>query len=152
MVHRNGSLSNMRKLKNAIARDSSLMIQNRRNGGKVNRIESASQNGNSRRVAQITLPDGSETTAYIPRGVKGVKEGSLVLIRASRTNSRPEVDQRVVKPLNGRVTARQKHSKNDKLRRKSYKVVSNMAARKGYRGSLSADATTRERATRRTAE
>ncbi|QIB43026.1 MULTISPECIES: hypothetical protein [Streptomyces] len=109
----------------------------------------AKAKGDSQRLAQIKFPDGSKATAYIPSGVKGVTEGAPVLIRASRTNSRPEVDQRVVKPLNGPSTARQKHSKNAKYR-KSYKAVANMAARTGYRGSRSAQAVTRESATRRT--
>ncbi|MFC0842337.1 hypothetical protein ACFH04_01095 [Streptomyces noboritoensis] len=55
----------------------------------------------SRRIAQIKLPDGSETTAYIPRGVKGAKEGSPVLIRDSRgAADLPDVWSRVAKVEN----------------------------------------------------
>jgi ribosomal protein S12 len=65
-------------------------------------LETQSRLDKTRRIAKVKFPDGSEATAYIPSGVKGVTEGSPVLIRASRTNSLTEVDQRVVKPLNGR--------------------------------------------------
>lgn len=69
---------------------------------KIEPLTGSKLNGRQRKIAQIKFPDGSETTAYIPDGLKGVTEGAPVLIRASRTNSLAEVGQRVVKPLNGR--------------------------------------------------
>ncbi|GGP40382.1 hypothetical protein GCM10010278_16400 [Streptomyces melanogenes] len=57
-----------------------------------------------RRVAQVKFPNGSEATAYIPRGVQGVTEGSPVLLRASRMNEIPGVSLRIVKWQPPRMT------------------------------------------------
>ncbi|MER5302542.1 hypothetical protein ABT039_24180 [Streptomyces lasiicapitis] len=64
----------------------------------------AKPNRDPQRLAQIKFPDGSETTVYIPRGVKGVKEGSAVLIRDSRMNEIPDVSLRIVKRHKPRTT------------------------------------------------
>ncbi|WP_250742347.1 hypothetical protein [Streptomyces sp. G1] len=74
--------------------------------GVASRIETvkSEKNGNSRRIAQIKFPDGSETTAYIPMGVLGITEGSPVLLRASRSPKVPEIHLRV-KPLSRTQTA-----------------------------------------------
>lgn len=92
MARKNGSLPNTGELRAALepwtenARSGNR--RSRRKDGRVTRIESVKpteRDGNSRHIAQVKFPDGSEVSGYIPSGEKGIKEGSLVFLRASRS-------------------------------------------------------------------